>query len=395
MSESRPIRVCFWTTTFQGDVWSVVKHLAQDPGFELLVAVDDLTSYRQEPVNRFFPLTCPLIDKSDPQIRRTIKRFRPDVVVSDNLIPPFAMPKLFILWHGFGWKGPNDVVEFAGRHRKIWWRVGSGKKPNGNFRWQCFGPFDLDHRNRVSGFARENLLDLGSAYTDDLLRLSEQTRTEYKTGYGFLFPERPVILFAPTWHYSEVLGHWGDDRTLLSDFFSWCEQRSLNLLFRLHDLYRYDEGYRQLLEELERDHPHVRFKYKNRHRDNLLDIAVADLAISNFSSILNYFYVTGRPSIHIHPVTDETKFTWRRYKGGRLVEKEVDSPEFIWKLPLAENGGMTARSYRELRDQVVAALDEPDCCKDRAERFLSKYFTGVDGMTCNRVAEALRTFAGM
>ena len=43
MPDDRKIKVCFWTTTFQGDVWSVVKHLAQDPDFELLVAVDDPT----------------------------------------------------------------------------------------------------------------------------------------------------------------------------------------------------------------------------------------------------------------------------------------------------------------------------------------------------------------
>jgi CDP-glycerol glycerophosphotransferase (TagB/SpsB family) len=285
-------------------------------------------------------------------------------------------------------------VEFAGRHRKIWWRVGSGKKPNRNFRWQCFGPYDVDHRSRASGFARENLLDLGSAYSDDILKLTKTEVADFKRSHAYAFPGHPVILFAPTWHYSEVLGHWGEDRKLLGEFFSWCGERSLNLLFRLHDAYRYDAIYRETLEELERDHPHVVFKYKNRHRDNLLDIAVADMAISNFSSILNYFYVTGRPSIHIYPVvTGDASFAWRRYKGGRLVEKKVDSPDFIWKLPLEENGGLTAHSFQELRDHVVAALADPGCCKDRSERFLRKYFTDVDGKTCERVAHALRVFA--
>lgn len=54
---------------------------------------------------------------------------------------------------------------------------------------------------------------------------------------------------------------------------------------------------------------------------------------------------------------------------------------------------MTARSYEELREKVVAALDDPYCCKDRAQQFLSKYLTGVDGGTCQRVAEVLRAFA--
>ncbi len=386
-----PARVLFWTTSFQADVWSLAMYLGNQPDFQVMVAMEGAQSFLNEPIGMLDPPGFPLLERDAPGTIREIKRFAPDVVVVDNHFPRqrFA-PALFVLWHGFGWKGPNDPPEFKGVYKAVKRLTNrSPSKRNHRFIWQCFGPTDLAHRNQVSGFALENLRSLGAAMTDDLIT----QRFDRDKLQGLLpesFAGRRVALLAFTWHYGSVFAHWGDDLVLFGKLFEELERQGYAIVVRMHDRYRYDPAYLDALQRAAEERGNVVFKFRNECRDNLLDLIMADLLISNYSSILNYFYATGRPSLHVYPVASENEeFIWRTWQGRKMQVKRVSSAKYIWKLAPEENGGLMARSFEELIDGVRTAASNPECCRERSTDFIAKHMAPTDGQVCTRIEAAI------
>jgi CDP-glycerol glycerophosphotransferase (TagB/SpsB family) len=298
-----------------------------------------------------------------------------------------------MVWHGFGWKGPNDVKELRWLHaglRRTW---GDAQQPNPDFRWQCFGQWDFEQRTRVSGFHPDNCRTLGAASHDDLREPFDKGRAQ--PYYPFDIVKRKTVLVAPTWHYGEVLAHWGTDADLLERLMSRFAFHDVNVILRLHDSFRMSKSYRRFLHELAARHPHVVLKFKDRDPDNYLDMQVADVLVTNYSSIANLFYATGRPTIHIYPVRSaDEAFLWRQYTVAGVVKKKVPSARYIWKLSPEEHGGLQATSFDGLLAAVDQALDEPTCCETRAQSFLDTYMLGADGHTCERSWSALRELVG-
>jgi hypothetical protein len=167
------------------------------------------------------------------------------------------------------------------------------------------------------------------------------------------------------------------------------------VILRLHDRSRYDPGYLADLEALAAAEAALLLKYKDRERDNLLDLLVADLMISNFSSILNYFYATGRPSIHIYPVDPAHATTVRMFRRGKVrrVKLERSRADFIWKLAPEENGGLLARSFEDMLAAIDTAAADPGCCREASARFLERHMWPADGQACDRIIAALEELA--
>ena len=118
---------------------------------------------------------------------------------------------------------------------------------------------------------------------------------------------------------------------------------------------------------------------------------MADALITNYSSIANLFYATGRPTIHVYPVADaDEAFMSRTYTFAGVLESEVESARHIWKLPPEEHGGLLAHDFEQLLAQVDQALDDPDCCRDTAQAFLDEHMMGADGRNCERVWETVQ-----
>jgi hypothetical protein len=390
------VRVCFWTTTFQADVSALARYMDKDERFEPLIVLENKGGFLREPIQELLPVTGVLLDKGAPDTVRRARDFAPHVTVVDNQFPPKRLsPKLFVLWHGFGWKGPNDRKEFAKKHRHVRRLSGhSSMEPNPDFIWQCFGPTDLEHRHAVSGFARENLRSLGAASTDELVRgviSREQALLHYPTLAG---AER-VALIALTWHYGRALSHWGQDLELFVRLFDHLAARRCAPIVRLHDRKRYEPAYLRELEGLTARYPQAIVKFKDEARDSLLDLVVADFMISNFSSILNYYYATRKPSIHIYPVAAANEaFLWRRWKRGRVRIQTVPSADYVWKLPPEENGGLLVRSFDELLAATDRALADPLCCQEASDRFIDRHMAPVDGKTCERICQTILEWCG-
>lgn len=384
------MNVLFYASTFGADLWSFAQFLDKKPNVTVKVLLSAPEQYQKEGIAELFPLKAELMKKSLKSYFFKPGSFKPDVTIMDNKVPLRApSPYGFMLWHGFGWKGPNDVQEFSWLHRSIQAAWGSAMVPNKNFRWQCFGQWDFRHRTEVSGFHPANCRILGSA-SHDILRepLAKEKMQPY---YPFDVVNKKTVLIAPTWHYGEVFSHWGNNKVLFEKLFNRIDDYDANVILRLHDSFRFDSKYFAFLEELVKNHPNTLLKFKDKNPDNLLDMMVSDALITNYSSIANLYYATGRPAIHVYPVKSKDEdFLWRKHTLLGVRKKTVDSVKYMWKLPPEENGGLMALNFDMLLEQVDQALTEPDCCTDRAKAFLDKYMLGADGKNRQRIWDAVQ-----
>lgn len=383
------MKILIWATTFGADLWSLTKYLESQRGVTLKIVIKHPSVFLREPIAELFPLRSEIIKRRRYQDLIGVPFFKPDVTILDNHVPlrPRSS-KGFVLWHGFGWKGPNDIPEFWLLHSSLKRSWGDTMKPNPNFRWQCFGPWDLKHRTEVSGFHPENCRIIGSCTHDDIREpISRERLAPY---YPFDVVGRKTVLIAPTWHYGGVFSHWGNEETLFAKLLGEIERYNANVILRLHDSFRFPRAYLKFVEKLRRKHPNLLVKFKDKSPDNYLDLQVADVLVSNFSSIANLYYATKRPAIHIYPVKSaDEEFLWRRYTPLGVVGKKIESVRYIWKLPPEDNGGLLARNFDELISQVGQALEDPNCGKEAAERFLTEHMLGADGKCCDRAYEAL------
>jgi len=53
------------------------------------------------------------------------------------------------------------------------------------------------------------------------------------------------------------------------------------------------------------------------------------------------------------------------------------------------NGGLLARNFDQLIEQVQLALTDPDCCHQQVDQFLDEHMLGADGKNCERIWDAL------
>ncbi len=383
------MKILIYATTFGADLLSFTKYLTEETDSEVKVLLEDVEKFKAEGIFDFWDLDIELYSTNNITLLRGIKGFSPDVTIMDNNIPLRKLsPKALILWHGYGWKGPNDEEEFKWIHRNIRLTWGNMKESNPDIKWQCFGPVDFEHRSKVSGFHPDNCIQLGSASHDYLQE--DVPKEKLQPYYPFDVVNRKTVLIAPTWHYGEVFSHWGEEDELFNTLLTELDERNVNVILRLHDSFRFEHHYLEFLQNLETKYRNVHLKFKDEHPDNFLDLQVADLLVTNFSSIANLFYATKRPTVHVYPVKDKDEsFMWLNKTLFGIRKKKVDSIKFIWKYPPEDNGGMLARDFETMMEQIVTGLENPDCCKENAQEYLDKHMLSADGNNCERIWKAI------
>ena len=389
------MNVLVWATTFGADLWSFTRYLDGRDDCRVRVVLPDARLFRREGAAQLFPLQrTPLVTRRPwHRLLGTVPGFRPDVTVMDNRVPLRAKGAGLMLWHGFGWRGPNDAdTDFAWIHRALGQAFGGAREPNPRFVWQTFGPWDDEHRTEVSGMHPANTRQIGAVSHDDLRVPLDRSLAQ--PFYPFDVVGRRTVLLAPTWHYGEVFAHWGRDADLFERLLSHLHRRNVNVILRLHDSFRFEKPYRRFLDGLAARYPNVLLKFKDHHPDNFLDLQVADVLVTNFSSIANLFYATGRPTVHVYPVAHaDEAFMRREYTVLGVRKTEVESARFMWKLPPEDNGGLLAHDFDEMMAQIDRGLDEPGCCEETAQAFLDRHMLGADGHNAERAFAALQELA--
>ena len=209
------MKILIYATTFGADLLSFTKFLSDNTQSDVRVLLSNAEIFKQEGIVDFWNINIELESSTKLSPLRGIKGFEPDITIMDNNIPLRKISgKALVLWHGYGWKGPNDEVEWKWIHRNLGLTWGSMKEPNQDIKWQCFGPVDFKHRTKISGFHPENCLTLGSTSHDYLRK--DVPKEDLQPYYPFDVVNRKTVLIAPTWHYGEVFSHWGDDDTLFN-----------------------------------------------------------------------------------------------------------------------------------------------------------------------------------
>lgn len=383
------MKIGFWATSFQADNQALASYLSRQPGVEVVVALDDPERYRQEAVWSQLPFEGRLLDRREASTLASLEGLGLDCLIVDNHLPKRRLaPRLYVLWHGYGWR----VDDLSTMKRELARLVGSVEAPNPHFRWHAFGPIDRDYRIQHSGFAPANVIAGGSAYSDLLIPGAPrrvQVDLDVVQPHYRIDLRRPTLLLGMTWHHGGALAHWGDDQKLHEALAVRLGQRGANLLIRMHDRHRYEAADVARMERLAAQHPNVQLKFKSSSPDSLVDVLVSAVMISNYSSFLNAFYHTGRPSIHIDPIATSGPNYRRQLRWGRLWVKKLADASATWKLPPSDVGGLIAHDFDELLAAVDRALDEPRCCEALSADFNRRHVSGADGRTSERIASDL------
>lgn len=386
------MRICFWSTSFQADNQALASYLSRQPGVDVLVALDDPERYLSEPVAALLPPPGQLLDRRSPATLDAIRSFAPDCLIVDNHLPRRRLARrLYVLWHGYGWR-VDDLSTMRRELRKL---VGPVDRPNPDFRWHAFGDFDRSYRIEHSRFAPDNVLPLGSAYSDLLLPgAARRARLDPRSvqPHYRLDLARPTVLLGMTWHHGGALAHWGDDEQLHERLARHVGELGANLLIRMHDRHRYERADVLRMEALASRHAHVQLKFKSDHPDSLVDMLLSSVLISNYSSLLNAFYYTGKPSVHIDPIALEGPNYRRVLRWGTMWRRKVQDPLETWKVSPDDIGGLRARSFDELIAGVTRSLAEPDCCSETAAAFVRRHISHADGQSCERISASLRAW---
>jgi hypothetical protein len=379
------MRVCFWSTTFQSDNHALAVLLA-DQGHDVTVVMAKPADFAKEPINQLVPLRAAILDRDAAATERRLREESFDVLIADNHLPRFLpAERLFVLWHGFGWR-VDDLATMRGELRKL---VGDVTRQNPRFRWQAFGDWDREYRITHSELDSDNVVALGAPGPDWLRPDSALSRRFDRAGVQHAYSidlRKPVVLVALTWHHGGSVGHWGDEEQLLTRFVEHVATRGASVLLRMHDRERYTSDYVALVTRVaERARGTLMLKWKSESPDNCVDLLVSDVCVSNYSSVLDAFYFTERPSIHVdpHDVNADSHTTYRLF-CGLPIPVRVKERAHIWKLAPDEHGGLRAQSFDELLSQLDRALSDPTCFRERARAFTRRYVTSADGESAAR-----------
>jgi hypothetical protein len=387
------MKVCIWTTSLQADTLALAIAMDEDPEIELIIVTKGKDAIVSEPIFKFNPLNCQILDRDLDHYELIIKSFSPDIVYADNHIPPFSVPDKFLYhWHGLPLK-IRPAKDLRAFHRHASRLIGQTKKPNSRFIAQCYGDVDYEHRINKWQLAKENCRIWGSAFSD--LLLSPPYQKKDLEGYFNLdLTSRKTLLLSITWHFGDkVFGVLGDDDEIFGAIVKVVNDMDANLVFSMHDRYRYNPVLINKIEKYASQCNQSFIKYKSEHVDNLADLIASDVMICSFSSFIVFHYFTGKPSIHILPVDDKKAFvSMPAIKKKQITHLWRRNNDNLWMYPFSENGGLVPDNGNTLIQDLQRSLVDPNYGKNNADQFIQNRIHKPDGNTCQRILSDMKTW---
>ena len=382
------IRVLIWATHLQTDILALAAHLDKCADVALFIVAGDAAAYRGEPIAAALSLGAPLFDRSDPGTLAQIRAFVADVVVADNHVPPKGVaPRLFYMWHGLGWKARSGI-DLAMFYQQVKRLTGiDPRRSNPRFLAQCYGPTDRAWRVQEWKLPAEACPEVGMAFAT-LLRAPPYDKREIATSYAIDVLRRKTVLLSITWHSGGIFDGGKADLDLVARLLETVSARNANLLVCLHDRHRYEPSFVSGLEGLVGAASHAELRFKSEHPDNLSDLLVADVMVSNLSSFLAYHYVSGRPAIHIVPRRDKPVERVAMLLSRFRVRRKVKANE-AWMIDPADTGGVRVSCTEDTLHAVNAALDDPRPSAEAAAAWLARHVPRLEENAAQRIKNLL------
>ena len=404
------MRVLIWASALQADILALSLRLDRDSETDLLIVAPNPEIYLKEPIAKKRPISCPILAMYASDTWSRAKEFGADVVVVDNHFPdPGLAPRLFVMWHGLGFKarGQRDLDDF---YEKV--RDATGfdpRSPNPHLMAQCYGEPDYLWRIDNWGMHPDNCRIIGMAYSDLLLN-PPYSRKDLQSEYPSIdIVNRKTVLISFTWHYGGIFAyptksaggmarsgmsiHRTRDLEFVRGLFSDIRAAGADIILCLHETHRYDPDLLAGIKAIAREAGNVEIREKKLHPDNLADLVASDVMVSNLSSFITYKYVMGDPTVHLCPTTPgRNSISLAIHRKGRLRSRSLEKNEAVWMTRPGDNGGLTTYDIWQTRMAVRTGLENADCCKKRAADWLERHVYGIDGHTTDRFVEALREF---
>ena len=387
------IRVVIWATHLQTDILALAAHLDRCADVALLIVANDSKAFCGEPVAAALALSAPLLDRNHPATAAAVRRFAADVAVADNHVPPKGVaPRLVYMWHGLGWKA-RSRIDLAVFYRQVKRLTGiDPRRPNPRFLAQCYGPTDRAWRIRDWKLPAESCPVVGMAFAA-ILRDPPYSKTAIANRYRINVVRRKTVLLSITWHSGGMLDGGPADLDLVDRLIATTLELEANLLVCLHDRHRYASAFVAALDRLVATADHCELRFKNEHPDNLGDLLVADVMISNLSSFLTYHYVSGRPAIHIvaphAAAVGRVAMLFSRFRIRRMVKAEA-----AWMIDPADTGGIRVADAAGAAQAVAAALDDPCEGSLASLDWLARHVPQLDDAASERIKACLVALCG-
>jgi len=274
-----------------------------------------------------------------------------DVIVTNDsflsILFPYK-PKMIQLWHGEGPKGitlsyeecdvwcvPSEFIK--DRHIKLWRAPAKKLKICGSPR--------LDMLNNYLRQSKEKLLK----------------ELNIKNG-------RKIILYAPT--FDVGLWPWGDQYNGFEELCEFCKENNLILILRLHPLAKVNK---MRIKRILKRYNNVYWLDMPIEPNTMKLLAVADILITDWSSIYTDFFLTQRPIAYMEIEPDY----YLKDRGKSQVP-----PEF--------RAGEISKSSKEFFKVVRSILKKGNCHSEEQKRLFKIIYGNIDGKASERVASIIR-----
>jgi hypothetical protein len=360
------MRILIWATHFGADLWAIARAL-ESRAVSVRVALPEPRAFAAQAVAHLFPLMTRPVAATLARSLLGAPCFRPDVTVFDHL-PPWRAPSRrgFVLWHRAGERSPDGLSQRSTLWRRLAWTFGDPRRPSRNLRWGCLGPTDLAHQTTAGGLHPANCVTVGAPSHDHLRVPFEKERA--RAFYPFELSGRTTVLLASA--DGTPLAHWGDPEELLDRLLDHLGRRNANVILRLPDRATLSPAAVSRTRAHLRRHAHLLLKFADSHPDDLVDMQVSDLLLTDTTPAAIRFLATGRPIVHLCTT---------RAPG---VDRELFHEGASNRL---------AHDFRALLRHVDAALSGPEACSIEARAILDRHLLGADGRACDRLTASLET----
>ena len=178
---------------------------------------------------------------------------------------------------------------------------------------------------------------------------------------------RKIILYAPTFDIG--LWPWGNPYKEFEKLCKWCEENKLTLILRLHPLAKINK---RRLKKLIKKYDGVYWLDMPKEPDTMKLLAVADILITDWSSIYTDYFLTKRPIIYLE--VEPEYYTKKRGK-----------PE----IPPEYRAGEIVHNNEEFYKVLNIVLEEGNRHKEKQEELLKIIHGNVDGKASKRVAKVI------